>query len=110
MINMHSKYLTRWICAFFEYTRTHVKIILNSPILRNNHELDSIALNEGQINGELTYFLRTTWNLIESKNELNVEMRDFYIFGKRTPGGNHEIKKSLNLDQDLRENQRGKIR
>ena len=38
--------------------------IQKSPILRNNHELDSIKVNKGQIDGELEYFLGTSRNLI----------------------------------------------
>ena len=36
-------------------TRIHVKIFPNSPILRINHELDSIKVNKGRIHGELRY-------------------------------------------------------
>ena len=34
------------------------KIIPNSLIFRNNHELDSIVVNNGRIHGELRYFFR----------------------------------------------------
>ena len=46
------------------------KIIPNSPILRNNHELDSIMVNKGQIHGKLRYFRGISSNSIKSDNEL----------------------------------------
>ena len=33
------------------------KQLPNSPILKNNYELDSIMVNKGQIHEELKYFL-----------------------------------------------------
>ena len=41
------------INAIVENTRSRVKILLNSLILLNNHELNSIVVNKGKIHGEL---------------------------------------------------------
>ena len=44
--------------------------IPNSSILRNNHELKSIMVNQGQIHEEVTYFQGTLRNLIKADDEL----------------------------------------
>ena len=49
--------LTRRIRTVIENTRTSVKKLPNSSILRNNSELDSTMVNKGRIHGELRYFL-----------------------------------------------------
>ena len=46
------------------------KQVPNSPVLINNHELDSIKVNKGRIHGELRYFRGVLQNLIKSNNEL----------------------------------------
>ena len=60
------------------------KFFTNSPILRNNHELHSLAVNKSQIHRELRYFLGISLNLIKSNNKLKCEIRDFDIFGNIT--------------------------
>ena len=46
------------------------KQVPNSPILRNNHEIDSIVVNKGRIHGELRYYLFIYLNLIKLDDEL----------------------------------------
>ena len=46
------------------------KTISNSPILRNNHELNSIVVNKGQMHGELRYFRGISSNSIKSNKQL----------------------------------------
>ena len=67
------------------------KIIPNSPILRNNHELNSIVVNKGQMYGELRYFRGIYSNSIKSKKQLRREIRDFDIFRKITERRIHRI-------------------
>ena len=58
------------------------KTIPNSPILRNNHELDSIVVNKGQIHGESRYFLGISSNSIKLDDELRRDIREFENFIK----------------------------
>ena len=46
------------------------KHIPNSPILKNNNELDSIVVNKRQIRKELRYFRGILSNSIKSDDEL----------------------------------------
>ena len=39
------------------------KQVQNSPMLRNNHELDSLVVNKGRIHGELRHFQGVFQNL-----------------------------------------------
>ena len=49
--------LTEQIREVVENTQISIKTILNSPILRNNHELDNIVVNKSKIHREIRYFL-----------------------------------------------------
>ena len=49
--------MTKGICEVVENTHIHFKTITILRILENNHELNSIVVNKGQIHGELRYFL-----------------------------------------------------
>ena len=60
----------RQIHEVIENRQRRVKKILNSPILINNNELDSLVVNKGLILGELRYFLCISSNSIKSDNEL----------------------------------------
>ena len=52
-------------------TCRHVsKKVPNSPILRNNHELDSLVMNKGRIHGALRFFQGVLQILIKSDGEL----------------------------------------
>ena len=51
--------------------RVHIsKQVLNSPILINNHELDSIEMIKGLFHRELKYLLGNSSNSIKSNDEL----------------------------------------
>ena len=76
--------MTKRIRKVVEYKRRCVKKVTKSSILINNHQLDSIEVNKGQIHIELRYFQRTLRNSLKSDNELRREIMDFSIFGKRT--------------------------
>ena len=45
------------IGVVIKYTQICANIILNSPVLKINHKLQSIVVNKGRIQGELMYFL-----------------------------------------------------
>ena len=49
-------------------------------------------VNKGQICTELGLFRGIFSNLIKSDDEMWIEIRDFYIFGKKTPRRIHIIK------------------
>ena len=68
------------------------KLIPNSPILSNNHELRSIVVNKGRIHGQLRKIWIIFWNSVISDDEMWIEIRDFDIFGKKTRRKIHGIK------------------
>ena len=45
--------LTKHFHSIFEYTRSHVKKVTNSPIKGLNHLLRIIMVNKGRIHGEI---------------------------------------------------------
>ena len=75
-----------------ETTRSRVKLIPNSPILGNKHELRGIVVNKGRIHREIGEFLEILSNLIKSDNEMVIEIRPFNIFIKKTQRRIHIIK------------------
>ena len=88
------------------------KIILNSPILRDNHEFDSIVVNKGRIHGELRYFWYISWNLIKSDYEYRWEIREFDKFRKITQIRIHGIKNHsiwIKIRGEIKEPKVGKI-
>ena len=58
--------------------------IYQTPILKINHELDSIEVNKGWIQRELRYFISVLWNSIKSDNEMRWEIMGFDKFLKIT--------------------------
>ena len=78
------------------------KKLSNSPILRNNYELDSIIVNMGQIHGELSIFRKYEVFFKFDQIGRRIEVRN----NSKT---NPRNQKSLDLDQDSRRNHRAKI-
>ena len=74
-------------------THGHVSTqVPNSPILMNNHELDSIEVNKDRIHGELRYSWGVLQNSIKLDDELRWEIRNFNIFRKITQRRIYKIK------------------
>ena len=91
----HSCMPHRWQNELARLLNTHQfmpKLIPNSPILWNNHELRSIVVNKGRIHGEIRKLWEVFWNSIKSDNESWWETRKINIFGKKTWRLIHRIK------------------